>query len=494
MANTKTYNIGQGYLINFHPKEFFKPDSIEWIINDIVEKHIDEEPYLKNLKNENIGQKAYSPKILLKIIFFCYARGCYSSRAMENNMKTNLSCIFLADHNIIDHSTICRFLIKHQKEIEKSFSKVLYICYKAKLVNLDMMAVDGTKLKANASKNFTGNKKEFEKLKRKFQENIKKLIEKQRRIDKTENNTERSKAKTKRIARQKKKCENYIKKIDDFFDEIKNEPEKDKVKTNLTDRDCRRQKNMNGYIEGYNAQAVVNDTVIIANDVVTVQSDRNELFPMIHKAEILLTEIGIKKSKIKKCKILADAGYRNANQIGKLSEEGYHLYLPNIKSGNPESVKKITIRECKLLVKDGQCIIECPGRKKHICKLLHDKTTNRHSYRTKASREKCENCNYFEKCFTGIKGRYKRFDLKKEVFDNNEYLKKIDRRMASDKGKHIYNQRIGLIERVFGSIKENRKFRSFHHRGLNKVKTIWSILCTVHNIKALQSRGITIPD
>jgi len=251
---------------------------------------------------------------------------------------------------------------------------------------------------------------------------------------------------------------------------------------------------MNGYIEGYNAQAVVNDTVIIANDIVNIQSDRNELSPMMHKAEEQLKKLGIKERKIKKGKILTDAGYRNAAQIGELSKEGYNLYLPNSKPGDPDTVNKITIRECRIIKKAGQCLIECPGRKQYICKLMLDKTTKRHSYRIIVTRKNCEGCKYFDKCFNGVKGRYKKFDLKKEVFDNIEFLRKINKRMTTEKGKQIYNQRIGMIERVFGSIKENRRFRRFHHRSLSKVKTIWRILCTVHNIKALQARGILIPD
>ena len=304
MKQSKSYNTNQTYLIPFNPFESFKPNSLEMAIHNIIEKYISTKPFLIHMKNKNIGQKAISPKILLKIIFYAYCNGIFSSRIIEEYLYNHLSFIFLADNNIIDHSTICRFINKYSKQIKQVFSKVLYICYKNKLVNLDMISIDGSKIRANAHSEWTGNKKEFIKLKERLEKRIEKLIQRQKRIDKQESNPDSIIKYKNKIERQKKKYESIITKIDKFMGEINEEDEKSKI--NLTDTDCRVQKGENGkYFEGYNAQIVSNDKVIISYDINNHQSDRNELLPMMKLTEKRLKHLGITDTKLKKSKILA---------------------------------------------------------------------------------------------------------------------------------------------------------------------------------------------
>ena len=169
MKQSKSYNPNQTYLIPFNPFESFKPNSLEMTIHNIIEKYITAKPFLIHMNNNNKGQKAISPKILLKIVFFAYCNGIFSSRTIEGYLSNHLSFIFLADNNIIDHSTICRFINKYSKQIKQVFSKILYICYKNKLVNLDMISFDGSKIRAIAYSEWTGNKKKFMRLKERLE-------------------------------------------------------------------------------------------------------------------------------------------------------------------------------------------------------------------------------------------------------------------------------------------------------------------------------------
>ena len=101
MNQVKSYNSNQTYFFHFNPFEYFKPNSLEMTIHNVIEKHIDINPFLILMNNKNKGQKAISPKILLKIIFYAYCNTIFSSRTIKEYLTNNLSFIFLSDHNII---------------------------------------------------------------------------------------------------------------------------------------------------------------------------------------------------------------------------------------------------------------------------------------------------------------------------------------------------------------------------------------------------------
>lgn len=491
MKQVKSYNPNQTYFINFNPFETFKPDSLEMTIHNIIEKYISIKPFLIQMKNINKGQKSISPKILLKIIFYAYCKGIYSSRTIEEYLNNHLSFIFLSDYNIIDHSTICRFINKYSKQIQQVFSKVLYICYKNKLVNLDMISIDGSKIRANAHSEWTGNKKEFIKLKKKLETRIEKLIERQKRIDKQESNSDLVIKYKKKIERQNKKYESAITKIDKFMDEVNTED--DKVKTNLTDSDCRLQKGENGkYFEGYNAQVVSNDKFIISYDINNHQTDRNELLPMMELAENKLKHLGFKDTQIKELKLLADAGYRNSDHAGKLNDKGYDMYIRVNPKNEKKELDKIGSEQCKILKKNRNKFLVCPGGRMLKTKGAAKEHGN-YFYKFFASRGGCRQCEYYKICWgENNKGHSKKFTIKQSVYDNYFIYKNMQMKLESVEGKDIYHQRLGMIERVFGHIKSNRGFRRFYHRGIDKVTTIWSIVCTSYNICKLHKSGVII--
>jgi len=490
MKQVKSYNPNQNYFISFNPFETFKPDSLEMTIHNIIEKYISIEPFLIQMKNINKGQKAISPKILLKIIFYAYCKSVYSSRTIEEYLTNHLSFIFLSDYNIIDHSTICRFINKYSKQIQQVFSKVLYICYKNKLVNLDMISIDGSKIRANAHSEWTGNKKEFIKLKERLEQRIEKLIERQKRIDKQETNSDYLIKYKNKIERQNKKYKSAITKIDKFINEVN--AEDDKTKTNLTDSDCRLQKGENGkYFEGYNAQVAANDKVIISYDISNHQSDRNELLAMMELTEKKLKHLGFKDTQIKKLKLLADAGYRNSDHIGKLNDKGYDMYIRVNPKKDKKKLDKIGAEQCKVLKKNGKKFLVCPGGR--ILKTKGAvKEHGHYFYKFFSSRGGCIECPHNKECWGNNKGNSKKFTIKQSVYDNYFVYKNMQKKIESVKGKDIYHQRLGMIERVFGHIKSNRGFRRFYHRGIDKVTTIWSIMCTSYNIYKLHKSSAVL--
>jgi transposase len=489
MKQIKNYNNEQSYFIAFNAETYFKKNSLEWIINDLIDKYIDEKPFIEKMKNENNGQKCYSPKMLLKVIFYSYCNSIFSSRVMSKNLETNISYIFLSGYTFIDYSTICRFITRYKEEIKEVFVTILYVCYKLKLINLDMIAIDGSKIKANAHKDFTGNKKEFERLRPILQERLKRLLKKQERIDKIEERKYRD-IEQKKLNRQIKKYENMINNIDDFISKVNANEYSQDEKINLTDIDSKRQKSKNGFIEGYNVQAASTNDIILSNYVTNNQSDRNELKKAVGILEINLKGIGIEEEKIKETPKLADSGYHDSGSIGELEKNGHDLYIKNREYEGVDRSDKITSKHCEIIVRDkGRCL-KCPGGR-----ILESKGAKldrgNYFYDFYADKKGCNDCIHYEKCRSKIKGS-KKFSIKKEVLDNYEVIKRMTDKLESEDGKYIYNQRIGIIEKIFGTIKENWRFNKFYHRGLDKVSTIWSIICSCYNIKAIYNRKLCI--
>jgi len=489
MKQLKNYNPTQTYFITFNPLDFFKPTSLEMTIHNAVEK-LSIKPFLGKMNNQKRGCKSYSPKLLLKILFYSYATGVFSSRKMEKNMSNNLSYIFLSNYNIIDHSIICRFINKFDEEIQQIFSKVLYICYKNKLITLDMAAVDGTKMRANAHSQWTGNKKEFLKLKERLQKRIKKLIERQKRNDDVFKNEKQKESLNRKIERQTNQCKRMKEKIDNFLSNLDDKDEK--LKVNLVDSDSKRQRGENGkYFDGYNLQVLSNQEFIISQDTSNHQSDRQELLPMVNKTEDTLKHVGFNDKEVKQLKILADAGYRNNDHIGKLKNRGYDLYV----RVDPKKLSKendsVTVKDCKILKKNNQKFLVCPGKRVLETKRI-SKSHGYDFYNFFASRGGCTSCKLFDKCWGKSKVSSKKFTMKKEVYDNYCTYKSIKHKLETTEGRDIYNQRIGMVERVFGQIKGNMGFKKFHHRGLKKVSTIWSIMCTSYNLMKIHNLGVEI--
>ena len=128
-------------------------------IGSFVEEHIWLEPFEAKVRNDQGGAPAVHPKMMLKILFYSYASGVYSSREIEDRMSWDPHYIYLSADQRMDHSTLCAFILRYQTEIKDIFSKLLYVMSEMGYVGLDFVAVDGTKIKANASRDFTGTRK-----------------------------------------------------------------------------------------------------------------------------------------------------------------------------------------------------------------------------------------------------------------------------------------------------------------------------------------------
>jgi hypothetical protein len=109
--------------------------------------------------------------MMLKVIFYSYAQGIYSSREMEDRMRWDPNYIYLSANQRVDHSTICNFILKYGEEIKAVFSRLVYVMAKMGYITMDFVAIDGTKIRADASMRVTGNVEEFRQQRDRIEEN-----------------------------------------------------------------------------------------------------------------------------------------------------------------------------------------------------------------------------------------------------------------------------------------------------------------------------------
>ena len=225
----RQYNPEATYFMLIDPEDVRNHNPLLKAIDSFIEEHISVEPFAQSLKNEVEGAPAVHPKMMLKIIFYSYARGVYSSREMEDRMRWDSNYIYLSANQRVDHSTICGFILKYKDEIKKIFSQLVYVMAKKGYVTMDFVAVDGTKIRADASKRFTGNAAEFKKKRDTIESKIEKIL----------HNTMEEGVECK--ARQQKKLEGLERdkgKIQDFLAEVEKGEATAKEKVSLTNRDA----------------------------------------------------------------------------------------------------------------------------------------------------------------------------------------------------------------------------------------------------------------
>jgi hypothetical protein len=206
------------------------------------------EPFSQRVKNEIEGAPAVHPRMMLKILFYSYAKGVYSSREMEDRMRWDPRYIYLSANQRVDHSTICNFILKYGEQIKEVFSRLVYVMAKMGYITMDFVAMDGTKIRADASMKFTGNVKEFKEKRRKIEKKIEKIL--RHTTDEGSEGKARRERKLEGLEREKDK-------IQAFLTEVEQEETEPKGKVSLTDRDARMVKDKDSKCMGYNCQIAV---------------------------------------------------------------------------------------------------------------------------------------------------------------------------------------------------------------------------------------------
>ena len=278
MAKFKPSNEDQMVMLPISLQDQLVPGTLEHTINRLVDENIDLSVFDERYKNDVTGARAIHPKILLKVILLAYAKGMISSRQIERACHENILFIALSYGYAPDHSTIATFVSSMQKEISSIFSDILTVCDELELLGGTHFSLDGVKLSANVSKEWSGTLDELKHKRDKLQEKLKRVMEEHTQADKhPQVEIERQKKREQRFQRQVERLNEFLKDR-----EPKRGSEGKEIQSNVIDNESVKMPSSHGVIQGYNAQALVDSKhqVILAAEAFASQ-DHENLKPML---------------------------------------------------------------------------------------------------------------------------------------------------------------------------------------------------------------------
>jgi transposase len=423
-------------------RTWLPPDHLALFISDVVDT-LDLSEITEEYLHLQGGHPAYHPAMMLKLLFYGYCVGIRSSRRIEQKTYEDVAFRVLSCDSHPDHSRISDFRKRHLGAIARLFVQVLGICKEAGLVKLGHVALDGTKIKANASKHKAMSYSRMVKREQELAREVERLLAEAEALDEKEDKKYGKNRRGDELPRELRFKEKRLEKIreakraleeearheaeeEQSRDDDKKAPEdgdsgasaardvkpKPMKQRNFTDPESRimLDSGTKAFEQAYNAQAGVDcaSQVIVTADVTQQTNDKQQLVPMLEQIEENLGEIPDR--------LLADSGY--------FSEE-------NVESAVRGFVEPFILRN-----------------------------RSKHSDAPEPS----------------PRGR---------IPQDMSLVDRMLRKLKTKAGRAIYSKRKESIEPVFGQIKQVRGIRAFLLRGLEKVLGEWKLVCLTHNILKL---------
>lgn len=415
-----------------------------------------------------IGRPKHNPLLLLKLYIYCYFNGIRSSRKIEKECTRNIEIMWLMGEIVPDHKCISDFRKNNGKAIKKTLKEFLLICNMMGLLGKDLVAIDGTKVKASNSKNKCYTKNKLEEMLNYFE---RKIIEYERIL--SENDDRESKMETLAITESsitniKEKLEETKLKIKEVTERKTKMEEENISQVTMTDKDSRLMKSSNkGFDVSYNAQIAVEGAnhFIIATDVTNEVGDVTQLNNMSKKA---IESLDIKHGE--KTTIVADKGYYSASEILKCQEDDrLDVIVAISSSSSPSKNEKYNIEN--FIYNEKEDNYKCP---EGITLINTSKPTSKEQIYKSA--QLCQECTHKEECTKSVC----------RVISRNEKSKiKEKAKQKLHENMEIYNKRQTLAEHPFGTMKRTLGFTNYLTRGLKKVKIENILHVLAYNFKRL---------
>ena len=504
MAKFKPLNENQLVMLPISLQDQLVPGTLEHTISELVEKHLDLSVFDARYNNDETGATAFHPKILLKVILLAYARGMISSRQIERACQENILFIALSYGYAPDHSTIAQFISSMQSEIQTLFSNVLLVCEELGLLDGTHFSLDGVKLSANVSKEWSGTIDELKHKRDKLQEKVQRVIAEHAQADKQpEIDLERQKKRERRFQLQ-------LERLNQFLEEQKPKLGSDnkEIQSNVIDNESVKMPSSHGVIQGYNAQALVDSRhqVILAAEAFSSQ-DHENLAPMLAGAKKNLRSIGKDETWFQGKQLTADSNYHSFNSLAVCRDEKIDAYIPDIqfRKRDPRFAEQERFQDgihgrqrpdakpslfttADFSFDPSRQVYVCPQGKELTCHARNQ--TNR--FRTydiyHARVEDCTACPWRTRCLSKptTSRRYLSVPVQTQLPNPIDEMKaKID----TEQGKRIYARRLGIVEPVFANICVQKRMNRFTLRTKLKVDVQWRLFALVHNIGKIHMFG-----
>lgn len=456
--NLRPYSQNQSLLFPANLIDFIKNDDLCMVVDDVVNS-LDLSCLYVKVSSE--GNLAYHPKMMLKVLFYAYASGIFSSRNIAKALGKNIAFIYLAAWQRPDFRTINNFRKNNLEQIEDLFVQIVHICQQLKMVKLGHISIDGSKFKANAA-----DRKSYDR--DRIEREMKRILDKADEQDQHEDALYGSDKTGDELPEHIREREQRIEKLKQIKQQLEKEGKK---KLNATDTDAAFMKTTGGIKTSYNAQASVDEDlqVIVAADVTNEPNDKEQLLPMIEQSKQNTdADIDI---------VTADCGYSTGNNLQELESSDIDAYIPDDTYQSRSRGKQVSPFDKDNFIYDQITdVFTCPEAK--LVKFWHIRRYETGDYRVYRC-DQCTSCQHFGQCTKSKQGR----SIWRRVVD--ESIKQMRLKLDSKSGKAIYAKRKHIVEPVFGHIKSVLGFTGFSLRGLKKVNAEFKIVAIAHNLKKI---------
>jgi len=419
-----TYTPDQAFLLPPALTDLIAPDDPVHVVRQVVQQ-LDLRAIHRAYRCER-GRPPFHPEAMVGLLLYGACRGIYSSRKLAQACCDHVTFMYLTGRLEPDFHTIARFRQRFRKELQELFRQVLHLCRNAGLVRLGHVSLDGTKVRANASKHKAMSYGRMLSKERELEAEIERWLEEGEREDAEEDEAygpdddgyslppelrePQKRLETIRAAKERLEGE-ARQKAEREGRRPEEEAVSERAQSNFTDHDSRIMRTQDGFQQCYNAQVAVDaeSQVVVACEVSRAPPDVERLRPMLDQ----IVALNGKPPK----ELTADAGYASEANFAALEDANVHALsaLRRYHHDEPPDADP------------------APAR-----------STNDWPHR-------------------------------------NE----MRRRLSSPKGKALYKLRKQTVEPVIGQIKGARGFRQFLCRGLTAVQVEWSLVCTAHNLLKL---------
>ena len=430
MKTFRPYQPEQLLLLPQDMREWLPADHLAHFISEVVDS-FDLSAISAVYERELRGNPPWHPQMMVKLWLYAYCVGKPSSRQVERACLEEVPFRVLAANSQPDHRPLSEFRRRHLEALRGLFVQVLRIARKAGLVSLGYVALDGTKIKANASRHKAMSYKRMREEEERLTREIQALLEAGMALDEEEDRRLGKDRRGDELPAELARREQRLRVIQEAKAALEAEAQaaaaqaqgsrdaepveqppaaapKDKAQRNFTDPQSRIMKNgEKAFVQAYNCQAMVDSKaqMIVACAVSNQAADAPHLGPMLERVTENCGQTPQRMS--------ADAGYRSEGNLGVVEEQGIDAYIAT--------------------GKDKHNIAPPPAPRGRIPRGLSAKERMARKVQTKA-------------------------------------------------GKRWYGKRKGLVEPVFGQIKQGRRFLQFLLRGQEKTSGEWSLICTGHNL------------
>ena len=447
-----------------------------WFVLDVVAE-LDLSTFHRRYRVDGRGGAAYDPQVMLAVLVYAYCVGERSSRRVERRLVEDVAFRVVAANQQPDHATIVRFRAEHEAAIAGLFGQVLAVCARSGLLRPGLVAIDGTKLAANASRDAS----------RTAQQLAKEILAEASATDAAEDIAEdaaediaeeAAMAATGEMPAGLGAGEDRRVRLRALLDELEAEasekcyeahlarraekqaatgkpirgrrpvPEsathKSRRQANVTDPDSRLLKTKDGYLQGYNAQAVATtDQFVVAAEVTNLAMDAPAYTPMIDAAKKNLKAAGERR---RLRRVVADAGYWSAGNVAKKGVDSY------IAPGRARQLKKIAETE-------------------HTRAAILNQVQAGDIDTVQAAEQ-----------LGMTRARVNQLLRRRRTGDPDPLTTTMIAKLDTPAGRKTYKKRAATIEPVFAQIKHNRNIRSLSRRGLAAADSEWKLICATHNL------------